>query len=449
MLSRPEAVRTGVPLVTLEGGRLLVREFAVDDPRVVRFLQEVPPEERLPTLVRALTIGVLCLERASTQTDVDFLRREMQGMVGEMQKVVGEFGTSLVKQVGTGDGQALAPVRLQVDAAQKVLQERLMEVRRLLAEEMDPARTTSTMGRALKVVQDLLDPQRADSIQGRLATAIQSATGEKGQLAATVKQAVADAMKPLADRVDGLVKEIRKEEAVQQAVAEVVDSTPMKGPVMESRVVETLAAWAAITGAQVQHVGGDNRPGDILLTVPSVSASGREETIVIEVKDQEKRVGRQAIGEALDERMRERGSHAGLWIARDEGGLAKEIGDYAEGAGQNGPWIATVEANLIMAVRHLRVLMRLASLQATRPDLDLAAAQGGIERVRASLKRFRTINTEAGTIHASANSIEQTARTLRGEVEAALFDVEGSLRIPPASRRAPGQAALPADSGDG
>ncbi len=430
--------------VQLEESAVILNGLRIEDERVARFLRDLPADERERTVAQAVRLGILCLERVNTHADVDYLRKETQAMVGEVQKVVGDFGASLLKQVGTGDGQVLAPVKLQIDLAQKTLHERLDSVKKLLADEMDPAKGTSTLGKALKTVHDLVDPRRTDSIQGALTSAIEAATGENGKLAATVKVAVAEAMKPLADRVDALAKQVLNEEAAEQAVADLVDATPVKGALLETRVVETLSAWAKLTGAQVEHVGGDQKPGDVLLTVPSVSAAGHEETIVIELKDEQKRMGRQAIGEALDERMDQRQSHGGLWIAKDAGGLAKEIGDYAEGAGQNGPWIATTEENLIVAVRHLRVLMRLATIQATKSDIDVTAAKGGIERIRATIKKFRTINGEAGAIRVSADLIEQTARTMRSEVETALQDVEAGLRVAPAPEAPapPGQQKL-------
>ncbi|MEA3203964.1 MAG: hypothetical protein QOI63_1644 [Thermoplasmata archaeon] len=420
--------------VSIADSNLAVDGFTMNDARVVLYFQEVAEGERDEMLRRALIIGVLCLERANTHADVDYLRRETQNMVGDVQKLVAEFGATLIKQVGTGEGQALAPVKLQIDVAQKILIERLEGVKKILTDEIDPAKTTSTLGKALNTVHDLLDPTKTDSIQGRLSSAIDAATGEKGKLAITVKLAVEEAVKPLAERVEKLAKDVLKEEAAEEAVAEIVEATPIKGSLTEARVVETLSHWAQLTGAQVEHVGDDQKPGDILLTVPSISASGHEETIVIEVKDEKKKVGRQAIGEALDERMGERNAHGGIWIAKDTSGLAKEIGDYAEGAGQNGPWIATTEQNLVVAVRHLRVLMRLATIQATKPEVDITAAQGGIDRIRTTIKKFRTINTEAGNLRTSADTIEQTARIIRSEVETTLLDIEASLR------QAPGQA---------
>ena len=93
------------------------REIRVQDleiPRkdVVDFLKSVPDEEREATFIRAVEVGVFCLERARTGHDTEFVRRQVESLLGQVEKatesIPREIEKALVAKVGTGDGQVLA-----------------------------------------------------------------------------------------------------------------------------------------------------------------------------------------------------------------------------------------------------------------------------------------------------------------------------------------------------
>jgi len=70
---------------------------------------------------------------------------------------------------------------------------------------------------------------------------------------------VAEAVAPLATEVDKLSKEVRG----QEAAAEAVEQTTLKGAPYEEEVTGILQAWARVAGAEVDHVGAGNQPGDV------------------------------------------------------------------------------------------------------------------------------------------------------------------------------------------
>jgi hypothetical protein len=53
--------------------------------------------------------------------------------------------------------------------------------------------------------------------------------------------------------------------------------------------------------------------------------------VVIEVRDRQSAKGRKAISDDLTEAVIERGARAAIYISRSQEGLAKEIGEWAEG----------------------------------------------------------------------------------------------------------------------
>src|SRR5258708_35666175 len=103
---------------------------------------------------------------------------------------------------------------------------------------------------------------------------------------------VEDALKPLLAESDGLAKGIRG----QEAAAEALEQTTFKGVPFEEEVTETLHAWARAVGAEVDHVGGDNQPGDVLVTLRGDDIIAEPMSIVVEARDRASRpMGRKAI----------------------------------------------------------------------------------------------------------------------------------------------------------
>ena len=62
-------------------------------------------------------------------------------------------------------------------------------------------------------------------------------------------------------------------------------------------------------GAEIHHLGADNRPGDILLRFVDAQ-SGAQFGIVVEVRDRQSPKGRKAISDDLTAAMTERGAKA-------------------------------------------------------------------------------------------------------------------------------------------
>src|SRR5207302_10218088 len=165
--------------------------------------------------------------------------------------------------------------------ASRVSTDKVKEVRTLLTQEIDPDKETTTLGKALRTLRNLLDPKRSDSVQNTLEEAVKAVTGKDGALARAVKEVVAEAVRPVATELDKLAKEVRGREAAEEAL----EQTTKKGPDYENEVLQELQQWAGLLGAEVHHVGVDNRPGDILIKVPANSVLGMPLLIVIETRD--------------------------------------------------------------------------------------------------------------------------------------------------------------------
>jgi ElaB/YqjD/DUF883 family membrane-anchored ribosome-binding protein len=395
---------------------------------VADYLRDLAPDEQEQAVVHAVEVGGFCLERARAGQKLDFVRREIDGLLnsvkGILEKIPDETQKQLVAKIGTGDGQVLAPVQSLVQNVSKAANEKLQEIRTLLQEDVDPTKETSCLGKALRALRELLHPKRSDSIHGFLGAAVNQVVADNGPLAKAVKDVVAETLKPLEERVNDVAKEVRG----QEAAAEALEQTTHKGTTYEDGVVQVLQGWASGVGYEVHHVGTDNRPGDVVLLVTDSAINGTALRIVVEASDRQNSLGRMAIAEAVSTAMAERGANAAVYVSKTRDGLAKEIGDWAEGAAAQGRWVAYAHEHLVTAARFLVVQERLQAVRAATPTVDASSIEGQVQRIGNTLGRIKTINTKVTDLRSSADEIQREAEAVRDEIRSALSDVEDALR---------------------
>jgi hypothetical protein len=289
---------------------------------------------------------------------------------------------------------------------------------------LDPSKGSSSAGKVVKSLTDLLDPARKDSVQGSLEAAVTKVTGEDGAIAKSVKLVVAEAIRPLKEEVDSLAKEIRGDEAAKEAIMQTIE----KGVPYEEEVVEALQPWAKAVGAVLEHVGGDNRPGDVLIKFATTSIASPDFCLIIEARDRRTPMGRKSISDDLTTKMAERSANAAIYLSRSPDGLGREIGDWCEGHCELGPWVATSHDHLHTAVRFLIALHRLRTLRSETPEFDGAAVEGQIDRIRTALNRVKTINRKVTDVRSTAEEIGTEATAMRDEIRDALIAVEDAIR---------------------
>jgi tetrahydromethanopterin S-methyltransferase subunit B len=407
-----------------------ITELEVPRKDIADFLRSVPEADVEATLIQAIEIGVFCLERARMSQDTEFVRRQIDLLLHRVEttvkKIPDDTQKALLDKIGTNNGQVLAPLREMIDAATKLTTDKVKEIRTLLTQEIDPDKETTTLGKALKTLRDVLDPRRNDSVQSLLAQAVKAVTCKDGALAKAVKEVVAEAVNPLATEVDKLTKEVRGQEAASEAL----EQTTLKGTPYEEEVTGILQAWARATGAEVHHVGVDNQPGDIVITVRGDGLIADPMSIVVEVRDRGSRaMGRKAISADMASKLAERGANGGIYLSRTQDGLSlREIGEWAEGISDRGLWVACTQQHLITAVRFLIVQRRLATLRAAAPEVDSASIEQQVKAIRTALGRIRTIKTKLTELGACSDVIDEQADHLREEIKEALSSIEDSMR---------------------
>src|SRR5262245_38139049 len=309
-----EVVETGVR----------IRELHIESSDVAKYLAALTEDQREQAVVDAIKVGVFCLERARAGQDLDFVRREIEGLLSHVERALQslpeETQSQVTAKIGTGEGQVLAPLQRLVDDVSKAASEKIDVIRELLQQEVDPTKETSSLGKALLALRNLLDPKRTDSVQGSLSEAVGQVTGESGQLAKAVRDVVSAALKPLEDKVTDLAKEVRGNEAAAAAL----ELTTKKGASYEDEVLRVLQGWAQWQDAETHHVGADNQPGDVLVVLKETDGIGL--SLIIEARDHQSPYGRKVVSDCMNEAMAKRRANAAIYVSKTRGGLAKEIG---------------------------------------------------------------------------------------------------------------------------
>lgn len=421
-----EVTESGVSIIGLE----------VRNRDVAQYLGSTPVDEREPTLVRAIEIGIFSLERARTGQDLEFVRRQVEGLMTSVRDVVqripGETEEALRSRVGTGDGQVLAPLLSLVNQVSQAASQKVREVQELLTQQIDPTKEDSGVGRALKSLRDMLDPERKDSIQGSISEVVKTLAAEGGMLSETVRKVVEQSVRPLANEVKSLTLEVRGQEAASEAL----EQTTAKGISFEEEVVKEVQGWCGMSSGEVHYVGTDNQPGDILVALPANREASAPLSILIEARDRTSPMGRKQITDCLERAMAERGANAGIYLSRDLAGLGKEIGDWGEGENGQGRWVACTHDHLITALRYLVMRKHVDVLKADSPEIDTAGIEAQVARIRTALERVRTINTRVTAVRDSADDIKAEADALRDDVRQALTSIEDAIRAAREAARA-------------
>ncbi|MGF1988907.1 MAG: hypothetical protein RMY62_013700 [Nostoc sp. ZfuVER08] len=416
--------------IELTENHVLIYRLAIPLKNGISYLQQFPQSEYEGICLDAFELGFLCLQTAQTCHGNELIKQQMESLLVEFQqavKIIAEsFGQELINQVGTDNGQLLAPLQNQINLTSAVLTEKLNNVSTLLTQEIDPARETSVVGRFLNSLRQLLDAKRSDSIQGAFKAALINATKENGTLATAVKNVVSESVKPLAEQVEKLTREIRDQQVRQQ----VLEQTTAKGITYEELVVVDLQNWSKLSGAQVEHIGHDGDTGDILVKLTNKSLAAIELSIVIEVRNRpSKPFGRQAITQHLQEAMVRRSANSAIFLSYSREGLAQEIGDWAEGVSESGYWIATTHPFLIIAIRFLVIQQRLNKLRTFESEMNLAAVEQQIQQIRTALGRIRTMKKTLTEVSKGVAVIKAEADALSIDIQSALKSIEQALSL--------------------
>ena len=148
--------------VEIDGNQVRIEKFCIENPDLVDYLKQFPPEKWEHEIAKSIELGVFCLVRATASRDTEFVKRQADRVISTLETHVGvlpkQFRDEVLAKIGTGEGQVLQPVNDLIEQVTKMLVERFTEVKTLFGEKLDPDRESSSLGRTLKTVASMVDP---------------------------------------------------------------------------------------------------------------------------------------------------------------------------------------------------------------------------------------------------------------------------------------------------
>ena len=409
---RPEAAAQ----VHVDGGRIVVERLVVADPVLAASLAEREPAERPAVVERALRIGLLALQDASTAVDVDVVRREFEKLMAQTTAVNEQAARTVedVLRANFADDDGRLPRTLE-----KFLGDR-GQLRQFVNELFDETRRDSAIGRIGGLLGQYFDGDRSKVAQLLDPTRLGSPLHQ-------FRQEIADGFKGVHERLSSL-------EAASKARADERSRSAAKGGDFEDLLEDLLGSLARGAGDLVDRTATEtgallgSKKGDFVLTLDPRIARGADLRIVVEAKDRamSQRAMREELREARENRCA--AVAVAIWTpAHAPTGTAPfaMVGDDVHVVvDPEAPDIAYLEA----AIRLAR-LLALASLQEHEVDVDAAAIGRALAGVREQLDAIRALKTQLTSVSNATKAVWTGLDTLRNGILARVAEAEAELRV--------------------
>ncbi|HRK21264.1 MAG TPA: hypothetical protein PLX06_05620 [Fimbriimonadaceae bacterium] len=415
---------------------LQVHSLFLGDPEIVLLTKDRDEEEIIRRVALATTIGAKALNQGEQALNVDFVRHLLEQHVRTttttLGDVVAQTRSMIDEHLDGENGKALAPIRLQIQKVQEGLTSNLADV----LSALDPTRPESDLGKALGKLGTLLDDQNINSVPARVKAIVDRLGSQDGALAASVKATVQEAMKVQIEPLREQIKSLEKEITDKKAVADLVSQTTAKGLPFEEEVFARCKSWALAAGGQAEHVGVDNKPGDVLITFAPDGMAATDLRVVVEARDDATAKGRKPIGDDLSKAMAHREADAGIYCGKNNTAFAREIGDWDEGSVGGKQWIACTVDQLPQALRLILLTKRVRDRASAAGAVDAAGVNASLVEIRVALRRVATIKRASTAIANSATSVQSESDALLRQIETALSNAEHAMRASAATDQA-------------
>jgi hypothetical protein len=410
----PLPSNSSLPAVRVEGERLVIDRLVIADAGIAAFIGDREPSERPSLVERALRIGLTALQEASVTVNVDYIRREFEGLLAQTEvandRAARALEESLRQNFADGDGRL--PRTLE-----KFLGDR---------------------GQLRTFVGDLFDESRRDSAIGRMKTLLGTYfDGDASRLALLLdptrmnsplhqfRAEVSDGFARLNDRLTAI-------EAAAAARATERSRSAAKGGDFEGLLEGMLADIARGSGDLLERTAdaqGDvlrSKKGDFVLTLNPDVSRGADVRVVVEAKD--RAISGRVIRDELREAKTNRGASVAIVVftpAHAPTGIAPfdlRAGDVYCVVDPEAPDPATLEA----AVRLAR-LLALAAVREEKRDLDTAAIGKALAGIREQLDAVRGLKTQLTSITGAAAAVSGGLDKVREGILARVCEAESEL----------------------
>jgi hypothetical protein len=414
--SRPARRPGPAAEVHVDGDAIVVERLVLADATLAGSLAEREPDERPAVVERALRIGLLALQDASTTVDVDVVRREFEKLVAQTTAVNEQAARAVedVLRANFADGDGRLPRTLE-----KFLGDR-GALRQFVNELFDETRRDSAIGRIGGLLGQYFDGDRSKVAQLLDPTRLGSPLHQ-------FRQEIADGFAGVHERLAAL-------EAASRARADERSRSAAKGADFEDLLEDLLGSLARGAGDVLDRTSTEagavlgSKKGDFVLAIDPRLARGADLRVVIEAKD--RAMSQRAMREELREARENRGAAVAIAVwtpAHAPAGIAPfaMVGDDVHVVvDPESPEPAFLEA----AVRLAR-LLALASLQEREVDVDAAAIARALTGVREQLDAIRAMKTQLTSVSNATKAVWTGLDTLRAGILARVAEAEAELRL--------------------
>lgn len=401
------------------GDRLVIESLTVHDERAARLVRERAQAGKPPadTVRRAVEIGSRVLDSEETAVNVDYVRRELESGLGELDRKLGgtleEGATELAERIAGVFGAD------RNDSVQAQIKEIVAAETRQHRESLMQALTAEDGSNPLVAVQARLGKAMLDSEERHRAEV----------------ERLREAHAKEARAMQGQVGELRKElarmlerEDAEQRVAEAEEAGTRKGLGFEERVHEAIARLASARGDAASHTGGEHaegggKKGDTLVELGAADgpAAGR---VLFEAKD--KRLSKNVAWAELNDGMATRAASFAVLVVAGEDRVPADREQLTEYEGNK--MIVVVERDEPGGLP-LEVAYRLAAARVTMARdrelaVDAAAVRDAAAEATSTLRQAQAIRSTLTGIKTSSDRARSGLDAMVAAVQEKLERVE-------------------------
>jgi hypothetical protein len=390
--------------VRVTGDGIEVDRVTLTDGPLAAWLAAQPADDHAVLVQRALRIGLTALQSTGVTLNLDAVRAEFERFADKSRTANERAAQTLetVLRSNFADGDGRLPRTLETFLGDR--------------------------GKLRSMVDELFDPNRADSAVGRIGTMLGSYfDGDGSRLAQLLDPTRMNSpLHQFRSEVDAGFKALHEKlvalEAAQVARGAERARSAAKGGDFEVVLESMLGEIARGANDLLERCGTDaghdgrSKKGDFILTLDPDLARGAELRVVVEAKD--RKVSGREMRDELRAAKTNRDAAVALVVfspAHAPSGIAPfdvRSGDVYAVIDPADPDPVTLQA----AVRLAR-LLALASLRESEAEVDLAEVQAALTGIRECLDTVRGLKTQLTSI---ANTSEAIARALDKLREAVL-----------------------------
>ncbi len=399
--------------------RLVIESLTVEDERAARLVRDRAQAGRpaADTVRKTIEIGSRVLDSEETAVNVDYVRRELEDGLGELDRKLGgtleEGAEAVAERIAATFGAE------RNDSVQAQIKEIVTAESRQQRESLLGTLTA----------EDASNPLVA--MQVRIGKKLVEAEERHRQEAQRLRESHANDSRAMQGQVAELRKEIARlleRDDADERVADAEAAGTRKGFTFEERTHEAIEAIATARGDLATHTGGETaegggKKGDILVEIGAGegSAQGR---IVFEAKD--KQLTRNKAWAELAGAMEARAASFGVLVVAGEENVPARTEPLTEYEGNK--LIVAVDreepAGLALGVAYRLAAARVAMARDRDLTVDAPAVRDAAHEAVSTLKQAQAIRSSLTGIKTQSDRARDGLDAMVATVEAKLLQID-------------------------